>query len=297
MNCRKNIAAAFAVTLGLCVFATLCVAQSPPMPIYLVHPVRDGVYWIEGGAGANSGFIVGDRGVIAIDVKTTVESEKLTLSELAKITTKPITHVILTHQDSDHVTGLPALPTGLTIIAQENCKKALDDAAARGDANALPKAYLPTQSVDKMESLTIDGVHVVLLHAAPAHTSGDLIVYLPDQKIAFTGDAYNSRLPGPYVHVAEGGSAVGWVEETRQIAGLNADLYITGHGTLVTQPEVQSSLEASEKELAQVKALIAQGKTLPEIQQALGETTPLKHADGRPLPFYSEFIYQELTKK
>jgi cyclase len=300
---RANFATAWAKTLaialGLCALAASSAAQSPPSPIYLVHPLKGGVYWIEGGAGSNNGFIVGDNGVIAIDMKTTVDSENRSLAELAKITSKPITHVILTHSDSDHVNGLPALPAGLTIISQVNCKRQLEASSARGGSGALPQTYLPTKTVDKMESITIDGVRLTLLHWAPGHTSGDLVVYLPDQKIVFTGDAYNSRLPGPYLHLNEGGSAAGWLEEMKQMAALDSDLYVTGHGTLTMKAELLRSLEAGEKEMAQVKPLIAQGKSLDEIERALGEDKdkPLQHEDGRVLPFFSETIYEELAKK
>jgi cyclase len=299
MNYRNGVLGALAIALGLFVCASRVEAQSPPIPIYLVHPLRGGVLWIEGGAGSNNGFIIGDKGVIEIDTKTTVESEKIELAQLATVTSKPVIAVILTHSDSDHTLGLPALPAGLPIIAQVNCAKQLQAASAKGGAGALPKEYLPTKTVDTMESLTIDGVRIVLLHKAPAHSTGDLTVFLPAQKIAFTGDAFNSRLPGPYMHIDAGASPAGWIEEIHQMIGLDAELYVTGHGSLAMKPELERSVAASEKELAAVKALFAQGKTLPEIQAALGESAskPLQHADGRTLPFFSEYVYAELTKK
>jgi cyclase len=298
-NIHNIVVAALAAVWGLCAGAPPVVAQSPPIPIYLVHPLRGDVVWIEGGAGSNNGFIIGEKGVIEIDTKTTMESERIELGELATVTSKPVTTVILTHSDSDHTLGLPALPHGLTIIAQENCAKQLQAASAQGGAAALPKEYLPTKTVGAMESLTIDGVRLVLLHKAPAHSVGDLVIYLPEQKIAFTGDAYNSRLPGPYMHIDAGASPAGWIEEMHQMIGLDAELYVTGHGSLAMRSELARSVAASEKEQAAVKALVAQGKTLSEIQAALGESAskPLQHADGRTLPFFSEYVYAELTKK
>jgi hypothetical protein len=58
-------------------------------------------------------------------------------------------------------------------------------------------------------------------------------------------------------------------------------------------------MKGTENELAQVKALFAQGKSLDEIEKALGQdkNNPPQHQDGRPLPFYSEYVYQELAKK
>jgi glyoxylase-like metal-dependent hydrolase (beta-lactamase superfamily II) len=61
--------------------------------------------------------------VIVIDAKTTADSAKQMLAEIAKITPKPVTHVILTHSDGNHVNGLASFPTGITIIAHEGNKK------------------------------------------------------------------------------------------------------------------------------------------------------------------------------
>src|SRR5579863_531522 len=103
-------------------FANLASAQAPaPMP-FVTHQLKPNVYWIEGGGG-NSGVIVGEKGVIVIDAKTTAAGGKELLDDIAKITPKPVTTVILTHSDGDHVNGLVSFPAGITIIAHENNKK------------------------------------------------------------------------------------------------------------------------------------------------------------------------------
>jgi len=59
-----------------------------------------------------------------------------------------------------------------------------------------PADHLPNQLVTKnKENLKIDGVKIELLHWAPAHTSGDLVVYLPSDKIVFTGDIIAASCP------------------------------------------------------------------------------------------------------
>ena len=109
----------------------------PPAPPLKVAALTGGAYWTSGGAGGNTGFIVGDSGVIVIDAKQTAASAKEVLDEIAKVTPKPVTHLILTHSDPDHVNGLVAFPKGLTIIAQENCKKEMEDAIAAAAVAAM----------------------------------------------------------------------------------------------------------------------------------------------------------------
>src|SRR6202020_513664 len=103
-----------------------------------VKPLNGDVYWTQGGAGGNTGIIVGKDGVIVVDAKTTPASSKDVQAEIAKITPKPVTTAIITHSDGDHVNGLAAFPDGLTIIAQENCKKEMEAAMAAGVKGAPP---------------------------------------------------------------------------------------------------------------------------------------------------------------
>src|SRR5437870_9824954 len=70
--------------------------------------IRENVYWTSGGPPSNTGFIVGTDGVIVFDPKGTVDSAKEVITEIAKITPKPITTIIISHANPDHTRGLPA---------------------------------------------------------------------------------------------------------------------------------------------------------------------------------------------
>src|SRR5579864_2067360 len=185
---RKYFPFGFGAIGYLTILAAFAAAQAPPPTPFKVHQLKPNVYWIEGGGG-NSGVIVGGKGVIVIDAKTTAAGGKELLDDIAKITPKPVTAVILTHSDGDHVNGLASFPAGVTIIAHENNKKEQMEALSKGGRGAPPAGHLPTQVVSKnKENLKIDGVKLQVFHWAPAHTSGDLVVYLPSEKIVFTGD-------------------------------------------------------------------------------------------------------------
>jgi glyoxylase-like metal-dependent hydrolase (beta-lactamase superfamily II) len=291
MRFQKRIVR-FAILAAFGALATLAAAQMQPPPVS-VKPLTGGVYWTQGGAGGNTGFIVGKDGVIVVDAKTTSESAKEMLDDLAKLTPKPVTHVILTHSDRDHVNGLAAFPKGLTIISQANAKKEIEESLNGPDA--APRDYLPTKTVDKQESLTIDGVRVQLLHFAPAHTSGDLIVYLPEQKIVFTGDLIVSLNPFPLIHLEKHGSSAGWIESAKGMLTLDVETYVSGHGDLQTKDDIQKRLDRVQDRYNKIKELVAQGKSLEEVKIALNDTKAPTPLPGAPrFPTFTETTYKEL---
>jgi cyclase len=294
MTRYRTTSFAIALTLMVVVGALAPWSRAQQFAPIMTHALNGGVYWIEGGVGSNSGVVIGKDGVIVIDAKQTPESGKAVMAEVAKLTSKPVTHVILTHSNLDHVDGLPGFPKGLTIIAQENCKQQMEH--PRGSPQSVDvSGYIPTKTVAKKESMTIDGVRFVLLHWAPAHTSGDLIIYLPDQKIAFTGDITVTRLPYPLIHLEDEGSSAGWIESMKGIVALNADTYVPGHGGTQTKPELQQRVMNTAARRAKIKELVAQGKSLLDIKKELGEANP--PAGGNPnFAGFTEVVYKELTK-
>jgi len=296
----RKVSFGYAIAVRLSALATLALAQGPaPMPL-MVHQLKPNVYWIEGGGG-NSGVIIGDKGVIVVDAKTTPAAGKELLDDIAKITPKPVTTVIETHSDGDHVNGLASFPAGITIIAHEDNKKEQDTALAAGGRGAPPAGHLPTQMISKnKEDLKIDGVKVEVLHWAPAHTSGDLVVFLPAEKIVFTGDIITTQ-PDALIHLEKNGSSEGWVTTAKGTAALNADQFVPGHGDVMTKAAVQKKAADVAAKREKIKELVAQGKSLDQIKAAVGDPPPAQAKGGGrggpAFPSFTEVVYQELTKK
>lgn len=276
--------------LGLGTFTVVAAGQAPPAAPFITHQLKPNVYWIEGGGG-NSTVILGKNGVIVVDAKTTEAGGRELLEDIAKITPKPVTTVILTHSDGDHVNGLAAFPPGIKIIAQENNKKEQQAALAAGGRGAPPADHQPTQVITKPEeTLTIEGEKLELYHWAPAHTSGDLVVYLPDEKIVATGDVIATSNPYPRIHDEKHGSTEGWITTAKGIAALDADTYIPGHGNIQTKADIQKRIADAEARRAQVKDLAAQGKSLDEVKASVGDNDKLTYKS------WTEVCYQEMAK-
>lgn len=288
----RLVAFGLAMAVALIVFPTIAVPQGPPPEPFSVHLIKDGIYWTTGGAGGNTGFVVGRDGVIVFDAKMTPNSAREMLAAIAKITPKPVTHVILSHSDADHVNGLSGFPKGVTIIAQENCKKEME--ASKDSQRPAPQDYLPTQTFDKELDLTIDGVRVQLRHWVPAHTSGDLVMVLPDEKIVFGGDLVDLT-QFALIHAQKGGNTAGWIISMEGIVAIDADTFVSGHGGLETKSRLKSRLAAVEARQEKIKEMVAAGKSLEEIKK----TASPEEAPSGPFgsPGFTEVVYQELTKK
>jgi glyoxylase-like metal-dependent hydrolase (beta-lactamase superfamily II) len=296
MHRKTTLAIGLAAAVAL---AAPALAQQPAGPTVLTaHALRGGAYWVEGGV-SNSGFVVGDKGVIVIDAQKSPDDAAKALAQIAKVTPKPVNAVVLTHSDPDHIGGLPAYPAGTEVFAQENTRSVMQVSMTdpnggpvngplyKAVAGLLPKIH----TVGATETLVRDGVRMVLIYVAPAHTSGDLIVYLPAQKIVFGGDIILTNL-GPYPVIHIGGSSLGWMESVRAMLALDADTYVSGHGRMESKAMLRARLEGVERRRVQIKALVLENKTLAEVKQALGEPA----ANPSPFATFTESTYVELTK-
>jgi glyoxylase-like metal-dependent hydrolase (beta-lactamase superfamily II) len=275
-------------------------AFAPPNPnaALTVMPLSGGAYWIEGGI-ANTGFVVGDKGVVVIDAQMFAVTAKNAQAAIAKVTPKPIDVMILTHSDPDHINGLGTYPLGLQVIAHPNTKSDMVRALAdpKPSFTAPPKGlkdYLPTRLVEAKESMVLDGVRMVLIHTAPAHTDGDLVVFLPAQKVVFAGDLLTPAIgPYPGIHLEKHGSSLGWIKSTKALLALKADTFVAGHGPPLTRGEIRARIKAAETRRAQIAGLVAQHKTLAQVKVIL-QDQPLVGAAAR-FPTFTETTFQELT--
>jgi cyclase len=281
------LASSVACAIAFGIASSVVAAQQPPngggrggapQPL-AVHQLKPNVYWVEGGGG-NSGVIVGSNGVILVDAKTSAAGAMELLADVAKITPKPVTTVFLTHSDGDHVNGLASFPKGVTIIAQENCKTEMQAAPNAAAGGALADR-MPTRTVTRnTEDMTIDGVHLRAYHFAPAHTSGDLMVYLPDDKIMFTGDIVATQSPYALIHLEKNGTSDGWVTTMNGIIATDATTFVPGHGGVQTKADLQKRVADVTARRDQIKALVAQGKSLDDIRASLGEQPPAARGGG-----------------
>lgn len=259
--------------------------------------LRENVYVVYGGA-ANAGFVIGSDAVIVIDPQRTPPEAEAQIAEIAKVTDKPIRTLVITHSDPDHVGGLPAYDREVEVIAHENTVATINIAAKDGGGGTffgplyrrLAVGDFIDRTISDSECLVVGEVPIQIRFIAPAHSSGDLVAYFPDQRIVFAGDIVLTNYgPFPIIHI--GGSSQGWIEAMEAILALDADTIVPGHGPIVSRRELEARLKAAEERRAAIKTMIADGKTLEQIDEALPPEI------GNPLfPSYNQSVFDELTR-
>ena len=82
----------------------------------------------------------------------------------------------------------------------------------------------------------------------------------------------------------------------KKLVALNADTYVPGHGPLQTKADVQKRLARVDDRRTRVKKMVAEGKSLSEIKQALNDTAQPAY-DVAQFPDLTTVMYNELTQK
>lgn len=294
---KNNCKLFFLAIIVLCLFIYTNAQQQPPQakpapaPI-TISQVRADIYEVKGGSGANCGFFIGEKEVMVIDAKMDEESAKQMIAEIKKLTPKPIKYIILTHSDGDHVNGLIGFSQDVTVVAHQDTRKYMDEAFKEPQQ----RLYLPGLTFSERLKIYSGSKVIELVYFGPAHTSGDAVVYFPEEKVAFVGDLF-FRGRDPLVHRQKNGSSFGLVNVLKEILKLDADIFLNGHSDPASKADIEALIKSIEEKQSKIKALIQEGKSLDEIKKAFNIEDRPTPPGGRRFMSLVEVIYLELTEK
>ncbi len=199
-----------------------------------VEELAPGVYAVFGGGG-NSLVVLGGKEVLLVDPKFSPASRRLR-SWISRSLRAPVRKVVNTHYHYDHTQG-NALYPGARIIAHENVPVLMLSRDNDFNSSAYWRANrrsLPDETLDGEErTVTLGNREVVLSHPGPAHTSGDLVISLPEHRIVATGDLlFNGHYP--FLDRDEGGASIpGLIRALRELADRYPEaVFLPGHGPL-----------------------------------------------------------------
>lgn len=255
---------AVAIALGGTGFAQAPSSAALPFVLKQVGP---GVYAAIDGPEhksiANAGFVIGDDGVLVIDSLFTAEAAEALVSEIRRLTPKPIRYVVNTHYHVDHTGGDRVLrEAGAVIIAHKNVRGWVraDNLNLFGDRTTpelkarIEALALPDLTTDKYLTIWL-GSRKVEVKTVLGHTGGDLIVSVPDAKILFAGDMLWRKVAPNLID----GSVEQWSATAADfISGSDAAeiRFVPGHGDVASSKDV----EEFRSYLLELSRLVGEGR-------------------------------------
>jgi cyclase len=250
-------------------------SQQQETPPITVEKISDNLYQLLGGRGANGGFYIGENEVLVIDSKMDKESVEGIFTAIQGFTKKPVRYLINTHADGDHVNGNEFFPGDVTIIAHENCRKEFfhpgrDGSPSRWNSEEL-LPFVPQVTFTEKMQLHMGKQTVEMYYFGVGHTTGDIVLYFPEEKTAFIGDQVFFGRP-QLIHSYKGGNSFEHVKTTeKMLESIDAVNFCSGHADIMTRDDIEEHLVEMKKFQQKVKKLVNDGKTLEETQAEFNE--------------------------
>ena len=221
----------------------------------------------------NSGFIVGDNGVLVIDAHINGTMARQIQAAVRAVTDLPILYLVNTNYHGDHTFGNYAFPAETKIVAHRKTaeamghfeqEKALMLLTVNGNAAVIDDVRLRLPDVTFEETLRIDlgGRVVELHHFGQGNTAGDTVVYVPEAKAAWTG---NLILGAGSIPWAIEGDTQAYLETVARVAArLDIETIVGGHILTTSGATLSTYLEYLSRHINSVQRALDTGKTLEQ---------------------------------
>jgi glyoxylase-like metal-dependent hydrolase (beta-lactamase superfamily II) len=265
----KNIKI-FVISVFLFVFVTNSFGQGRRSQPVQFRKISDRLYELLGGRGAQGGLYIGDNGVLVIDAKMDKQSVDQVITGIRQITDKPIKYLVNTHSDGDHISGNRYFPTTTIFIAHKNCRKDLFKPGRDGSPSEWNKPelapFVPSITFNDRIDIYLGSKKMELWYFGVGHTTGDIVVYFPEEKTAFLGDQIFLTRP-QLIHSYKGGNSLEHVKTlTKMLQTLDAENFCSGHSEMTGRKSIENHIDQMKKQHKKVKNLIQEGKSLEEIK-------------------------------
>lgn len=240
------------VLAGLVLLITPSFAQdgSLPFTLHQIGPNEFAAIDLNGHAGSNAGFVIGDDGVAVIDTFEHEDAARALLAEIRKKTNLPIKFVINTHYHLDHVAGNEVFAqAGAVVMAQRNVRAWIHTenlkffgAKITPAQEATVEGYFAPELVYDSGVTLYLGKREIIVKSYPGHTGGDSVVTVPGENggddVVFCGDIFwNHLLPNlidantkALVSTLGGLSRIGATSTTATSDSASRTVFVPGHG-------------------------------------------------------------------
>jgi glyoxylase-like metal-dependent hydrolase (beta-lactamase superfamily II) len=279
------------------------------------------ISFVELGAGAyaytaegdpNTGIVIGDDSVMVIDTQATPVMAQDVIRRIREVTDKPIKYVVLSHYHAVRVLGASAYEPEHIIASQGTWDLIVErgEADMKSEIERFPRLFRSVESIPGLTwpnivfsnemTLWMGKLEVRIMHLGRGHTKGDTVVWLPKEKILFSGDLVEYAAT-PYTGDAY---LQDWPETLERIRALKPERLVPGRGNALMNPgQVEEGLQGTQEFITRMFESVRKGaragKPLQTIYRETYET--LKPQFGHwvifdhCLPFDVSRAYDEAT--
>ena len=216
-----------------------------------LEELAPGVYAYTAQGDPNVGCVIGTDAILAIEARATPVVARRWIDVVRALTDLPFGDLVLTHYHAVRVLGASAFNARRIIATQATAdlieeRGEQDWASEQGrmprlfeGAETIPGLTYPTETFEGEMSIDLGDRVVELRHLGRGHTSGDLVVWLPEERICFAGDLVEAQA-APYMgdaHIDD------WRGATLdKVAALGAEQMVGGRGPVVRGAAVQPAI-------------------------------------------------------
>ena len=223
--------------------------------------LAEGVYAYTAEGDPNTGIIIGDDSVMVIDTQATPTMAQDVIRRIREVTDLPIKHVVMSHYHAVRVLGASAYQPE-NIYASRNTYDLIIERGQQdfeselgrfprlfADASSIPGLTWPTIVFERELTVFMGKREVRIMHLGKGHTKGDTVVWLPKEKILFSGDQVEYGAT-PYTGDAYHEE---WPSTLEKIAALQPEKLVPGRGdALVTAEQCLEAINGTRDFLAQM---------------------------------------------
>jgi len=228
----------------------------------------------------NTGIVVGDDAVIVIDTQATPVMAQDVVRRIREVTDKPVKYVVLSHYHAVRVLGASGYHPQQVIASRDTYDLIVErgEADMKSEIERFPRLFRAVESVpgltwptivfEKRLTLWLGNLQVELLQLGRGHTKGDTVVWLPQDRVLFSGDLVEYEAT-PYTGDAY---LSDWPDTLDAIEALNPAKLVPGRGAALTTPaDVRAGLNGTrafvEAMFESVKRGVAVGNDLRTVYQ------------------------------
>lgn len=235
---------------------------------YCFFGLPEGIDEHNNGNMVNSCFVDMGKSYLVVDSGPTYQYAEQAYAKMKTIKNLPIAYLVNTHVHDDHWLGNSYYKElGVNIVGSVKFQDETAQETTRMQRRVSKEAYektiqvFPNIFVDKTKTLTLESKKIVITSVnKKAHTSSDLLVYIPDDSTLFVGDiVFNDRLPS-----LRDGNILEWIKELDAIRALHVKNIIGGHGSKVDATSIDFTYNYLVKLRDSIKKAMEDGKDIEE---------------------------------